>query len=180
MVGDMTPIDVLSRALAQTGDLLAKVHDDTLTWSTPCSEWDVAAVADHVIADAQNFGKMVRGERPDWATTPHVAQGWGVAFRVSADDLIQALREHESDEPFPAGMACAEFAVHDWDLATALGLALDGLDPAVAELGLEFMRANLTDANRGGGFGPEQPAPPDAGPYDAIAAYAGRRVATVA
>jgi hypothetical protein len=74
-------------------------------------------------------------------------------------------------------MACAEFAVHDWDLATALGLALDGLDPAVAELGLEFMRANLTAENRGGAFGRERPAPPGAGPYDAVAAFAGRRVA---
>ena len=174
----MTPAGVLSRALAQTADLLDHVHDDVLTRPTPCSEWDVAAVADHVISDAQNFLKMVRGERPDFAATPHVAQGWGAAFRVAADDLIQAWGEHDSDEPFPAGMACAEFAVHDWDLATALGFALDGLDPAVAELGLAFMRANLTDESRGGAFGPEQPAPSGAGPYDAIAAFAGRRVAT--
>ena len=66
--------------------------------------------------------------------------------------------------------------MHDWDLATALGVGLDGLDPAVAELGLEFMRANLTDETRGGAFRPEQAAPPGAGPYDAIAAFAGRQV----
>jgi hypothetical protein len=38
------------------------------------------------------------------------------------------------------------------------------------------MRANLTADNRGPAFGPEQPAPADAGPYEQIAAYAGRSV----
>jgi hypothetical protein len=38
------------------------------------------------------------------------------------------------------------------------------------------MRANLTDDTRGGAFGPEQAAPSGAGPYDAIAAFAGRHV----
>jgi len=172
----MDSTEVLSSALDQTADLLDRVDDDVLSRPTPCSEWDVGAVADHLIADAQNFLKMVRGERPDFTTTPHVADGWGPAFRVAADDLITAWREHGSGEPFPAGMACAEFAVHDWDLATALVLGLEGLDPAVAELGLEFMRSQLTDDKRGDAFRPEQPAPPNAGPYDTIAAFAGRQV----
>ena len=57
-----------------------------------------------------------------------------------------------------------------------------GLDPddpdvrEVAELGLEFMQANLAPEMRKGAFGPEQPAPPGAGAYDRIAAFAGRHV----
>jgi hypothetical protein len=62
------------------------------------------------------------------------------------------------------------------DEVTALGPPVDGLDPEVAELGLEFMQANLTPELRGGAFGPELPAPMGAGPYDRIAAFAGRRV----
>ena len=168
---------VLSRALDQTGGLLDRVGADVLGRPTPCPDWDVSALADHVINDPHQFVLMMRGEQPDWsAPTPHVSHDWGSTFRVAADDLVRAWRDLGDDSPLPAAMQFAEFAVHDWDLATALGLRPDALDPQVAELGLEFMRTNLTPELRGGAFGPEQPAPPDAGPYDRIAAYAGRPI----
>ena len=178
IVRRMDPIGVLSRALDQTGDLLDKVNTDMLERPTPCSEWNVAALADHLVNDPRQFLVMVRGEQPDWsAPTPHVTQAWGATFRASADELVQALQGLTDSPPVPPAMQLAEFAVHDWDLATALGLPLDGLDPEVAELGLEFMQASLKPEMRTGAFGPEQPAPPDAGPYERIAAFAGRRVA---
>ena len=70
----------------------------------------------------------------------------------------------------------AEFAVHSWDLAHALDLSTGELDPAVAERGLAFMKANLRAEIRGEAFGPEQPAPDDGDAYDVIAAFAGRTV----
>jgi uncharacterized protein (TIGR03083 family) len=174
----MDPIGVLSRALDQTGNLLDHVNTDVLERPTPCSDWDVAALADHLVNDPRQFLLMVRGEQPDWsAPTPHVTQAWGQTFRASADELVQAMQGLGESPPLPPEMQLAEFAVHGWDLATALDLPLDGLDPEVAELGLEFMQANLKPEMRTGAFGPEQPAPPDAGPYDRIAAFAGRRVA---
>jgi len=91
-------------------------------------------------------------------------------------EFIRAWHDLGDTPLLPPALQFAEFAVHDWDLATALGLRPDALDPQVAELGLEFMRTNLTPELRGGAFGPEQPAPPDAGPYDRIAAYAGRPI----
>ena len=174
----MDTVAVLSRALDQTGGLLDRVGADVLGRPTPCPDWDVSALADHVINDPHQFVLMMRGEQPDWsAPTPHVSHDWGSTFRVAADDLVRAWRDLGDDSPLPAAMQFAEFAVHDWDLATALGLPLDGLDPDVAELGLEFMQANLAPEMRKGAFGPEQPAPPGAGAYDRIAAFAGRHVA---
>jgi uncharacterized protein (TIGR03086 family) len=156
MVRRMDPIGVLSRALDQTGDLLDRVSADVLQRPTPCSEWDVAALADHLVNDPRQFLLMARGEQPDWsAPTPHVTQEWGPTFRAAADDLVQAWRNvGDQPPPVPAAMQLAEFAVHDWDLATALGLPLDGLDPEVAELGLEFMQANLAPEMRTVAFGP--------------------------
>jgi uncharacterized protein (TIGR03086 family) len=173
----MDTIGVLARALDQTGDLLDHVRPDVLGRPTPCREWDVSALVDHVVNDPHQFLLMMRGTQPDWsAPTPHVTEAWASTFRAAADDLVGAWRDLDDDPPLPAAMQLAEFAVHDWDLATALGLPLDGLDPEVAELGLEFMQANLAPEMRVGAFGPEQPAPSGAGAYDRIAAFAGRHV----
>ena len=169
--------DVLARALDQTADLLDHVDAAALEKPTPCSEWDVAALADHMIDDLPQFGRMLRGEQPDWAApTPHVTDAWGATFRAGGADLIRTYESLGADAALPPAMMLAEFAVHGWDLATALGRPVDALDPEVAELGLAFMQAHLTPEMRSGAFGPEQPAPA-AGPYDRIAAFAGRRVA---
>ena len=60
----MDPIGVLSRALDQTGDLLDHVHADVLDRPTPCSEWNVSTLADHVVNDAHQFLLMVQGKQP--------------------------------------------------------------------------------------------------------------------
>ena len=66
--------------------------------------------------------------------------------------------------------------MHTWDLATAIGRSTGEFDAEVAERGLAFMRANLTEDTRGSAFGPEQPAPEAADAYQGIAAFAGRSV----
>ena len=66
--------------------------------------------------------------------------------------------------------------MHAWDLASALGVATDGLDADIAERGLAFMQDNLTPERRGPAFGPAQSAPEGANAHDRIAAFAGRSV----
>ncbi|MGH3411805.1 MAG: TIGR03086 family metal-binding protein [Marmoricola sp.] len=168
-------VRVLARALDQAGDVLTQVHLDQLGQTTPCSDWSVAHLIDHLVADAHNLRAMVEGEQPDWSARQQVRENWAETFREAADDLVHAWHQlRDSETPADPDMATAEFAVHTWDLAQAIGFSLKGLDPEVARRGLEFMRANLTDDNRGEAFGPEQPVPDDAGAYDELAAFAGR------
>ena len=120
---------------------------------------------------------MMRGESIDWsAPTPASGDDPARAFRVHADDLLRTSREHGGESGPPLDWQCAELACHTWDLATALGRSTRDLDPEVAERGLAFMRANLTEDNRGPVFGPERLAPERADPYQRIAAFAGRSV----
>jgi uncharacterized protein (TIGR03086 family) len=166
---------ILGRALDQAGDVLDHVRPDVLEQPTPCADWDVGALADHLINAPRQFLMMLRGEDPDFgAAPPHVSEGWGPAFRVAADDLIHEWHDRGGEAPMPAEWQVAELAVHTWDLATAVGVPVGSLDPQVAATGLEFMRASLTDDNRGGAFGPEQQAPQDADAYARLAAFAGR------
>lgn len=173
-------VRVLGHALDQAGDVLDHVRADRLADPTPCGDWDVAALADHLVQAPATFVTMMRGERPDReAPPPHLTEGWGGTFRVRADDLIHVWHTLDGDPPVPAAWQTAELAVHAWDLAVAIGFPLDRLDPEVAEVGLGFLRASLKPDLRGDAFGPEVPAPEAAGPYDALAAFAGRRVRSV-
>jgi uncharacterized protein (TIGR03086 family) len=170
-------VRVLSHALDQTGDVLAEVRRADLDRPTPCADWTVQQLVDHLVATPGRFLQMMNGEQPDWETPPpRVSQDWAGAFRVSADNLIHAWHGRPDAETGSADWQSAELATHTWDLARAIGRSTDDLDAEVAERGLAFMRENLTADNRSAAFGPEQQAPEGASAYDRIAAFAGRAV----
>lgn len=173
--GGSDSVRVLTLALDQASAVLDHVRPDELLNPTPCEGWNVSALADHLVATPARFLAMMRGEEFDWsAPAPHLEHGWGTEFRQHANALVSAWHHLEGDETTPASWQVAELAVHTWDLSVAIGLPVDRLDTEVADTGLGFMRASLSAAGRGHVFGPEQPAPPDAGPYAQLAAFAGR------
>ncbi len=167
-------IDVLSRALAQTADVLSAVPADKLSAVTPCQDWDVATLIAHVVAAPRNFVTMASGGQPDWSAEPPLPADWTAEFRAAADELLHVWNEAgDATSPQAVDWQTAEFAVHTWDLARATGQSTD-LDPEVAERGLGFMRGALTPDNRGGAFGPAVTVPEDGPVYDRLAAFAGR------
>jgi uncharacterized protein (TIGR03086 family) len=177
----VTPEDdaaVLRRALDQLAGLLSEVDREALSDPTPCDRWTVKDLVDHIVAAPAKFARMVSGESIDWsAPTPPSGDDPASAFYSHAQDLLRAWRDRDGPlETTAVDWQCAEFAVHTWDLATAMGRSTDDLDPEAAERGLGFMRANLTDENRSTAFGPEQPAPDGADAFERIAAFAGRSV----
>ena len=169
---------VLRRALDQLSDLLADVHPDSLRDPTPCAEWTVQDLVDHIVAAPEKFSRMLRGQPIDWsAPTPPAGSDPAGTFRAHADDLLRARDQLDESAGAPGiDWQCAELAVHAWDLATALHRSTEELDPEVAERGLAFMQANLTSDNRAAAFGPAQAPPDGADAYQRIAAFAGRSV----
>ena len=166
---------VLSRALDQLETLLRSVDQDDHGRPTPCSDWTVSDLVDHVVQTPAKFAAMVRGDQVDWtAPTPHVDDPVST-YQENATALRAAWVEHPDAQP-GADWQCAEIAVHTWDLATALGRTTDALDPEVAERGRAFMQASLNDDNRSPAFEPERQAPAEADAYTRIAAFAGRTV----
>ena len=176
----MTPDDdpaVLRRGLDQLAGLLDDVPSGALADPTPCPQWSVQDLVDHIVAAPSRFARMARGEEVDWSATPSAGREPAAQFRSHAEDLLRAVADGGAqDGSIPVDWQCAELAVHTWDLATALGRSTGDLDAEVAERGLAFMRASLTDDNRGPAFGPEQPSPEGADAYQRIAAFAGRSV----
>ncbi len=164
---------ILGRGLDQIHGLLASATPDDADRETPCAEWTVADLSDHIVNSAVGMATMARGGEPDWGASPRHDDP-ASALREAGDSLIEAAAA--SGGAFPEGLAAAELAVHAYDLATALGRSTADLDPEIAEAGQVFMSASMTPDKRGGAFGPEQPAPADADPYQRLAAFAGRTV----
>ena len=173
-----TPDTTLLRtSLDQFATLAGEVTDDTVGNPTPCSDWTVGDLVDHVTATTAKFADGLRGGEVDWSAAPTASEDRAAAFRAAGDDLVAAWHEAGDDVKGPGqDWHLAELAVHTWDLATGLGRPTGGFDQQVAETGLAFMEANLKDEMRSHAFAPKQPAPDRADAYGRIAAFAGRRV----
>lgn len=169
------PLTVLSRALDQAVSVIGGVRESQLGDPTPCPDWDVGRLVAHLVAAPARFVEMSSGGQPDWSADQPVALGEAASsFRANADELLATWRSKgEGADTSMADWQTAEVAVHTWDLVQATGQDRD-LEPEVAERGMAFMSAGLTDENRRPAFGPEVQVPGDAPIYVRLAAVAGR------
>ena len=77
MTSPIESVAVLSRALDQTVDVLAAIHEDQLSLPTPCAEWDVEQLIAHLVAAPGMFIVMAHGDTPDWsAEPPPIGSDW--------------------------------------------------------------------------------------------------------
>ncbi|GAA1751528.1 maleylpyruvate isomerase family mycothiol-dependent enzyme [Aeromicrobium alkaliterrae] len=160
----------LTTAVFQLESLISAISADTEDAPTPCSEWVVRDLVDHVLHSTGGLTQMVQGQEVDWSAPVEHHDDSLAEFRQRGAALLSAAGDDQ------VGLPAAELAVHTWDLATALGQGTDDLDPAVAEVGHAFMLENLGPEQREGAFDAEKPAPEGANAYERLASFAGRRV----
>lgn len=178
---------LLTRALDQTGAVIGRVRETHADLPTPCRSWTVDTLVDHLIGDLDQFTISATGGSPDWSTPPPKADGdrsmalRAAAFRAGADRLLDAWRsagDLDDRQRFTVGQQTAEFAVHAWDLATAVGSDAE-LDDEIAESSLAWGRTALQpqfrgDERDGKAFGPEVGVADDAPAYERLVAFFGR------
>ncbi|HKD99326.1 MAG TPA: TIGR03086 family metal-binding protein [Micromonosporaceae bacterium] len=182
------PIELLRRAVDQMSSVIGAAGQDNADRPTPCANWDVRTLAEHVIMDVEQFTVAAAGERPDWSRPrPSVDGDWRQAFDAKAPGLLgQWSKVADFDTPvtlpigavplsFVVKQQMAEFAVHAWDLARATGQQ-PSWDDEVAGTALAWSRTTLKPEFRGEGkaFGPAWPEPPGAEPTAALVAWFGR------
>ncbi|CCQ14418.1 putative uncharacterized protein [Rhodococcus sp. AW25M09] len=169
----MTSRTQIDTGISQVTTLLSAATGDARASATPCDEWTVADLTDHLVHTAGQLVTMARGEEIAWSTSPQSVEDPIPLWTERTGELLAVI---DAGSPLPLGMVAAELSVHAWDLATALGQSTDEFDQAVAEEGMEFMSANLTEERRAGAFDPEQQAPEGANAYERLAAFAGRTI----
>jgi uncharacterized protein (TIGR03086 family) len=172
-------LDLLHRALDQTGVAIERITPEQHGLPTPCEGWDVTTLVTHVTGGLDNTISMTRGEQPDWKTAfPPLGDDWAAAFRTKAGTLLNTWHTADAAQRPHIEMQIAEHAVHTWDIARATGMPDADLDPAIAEHALAWSREALKPewrgAGGGGAFGDEVPVPDDAPVYDRLAGWFGR------
>lgn len=179
--------DLIERAYEQTSEVMAGVRPDQMDLSTPCEEWNVRQLMNHMIGGVQMFAMGARGEEPDIEAVSGDLLGDDPSAAFA--DAVRTANESwhsdgalDQDMTIPAGtfpgfvaanICLFEAAVHGWDLAEATGQSMQ-VDPGVASTCLEFT-SGFGEAQREGPFGPAVPAPDDASDTQRLVAWLGRQ-----
>lgn len=168
------------KALVALHHVVETIGDDDLHRPTPCRDWDVQALADHVIDTIARLGAAagIQTTVPDGASvdqriqevTQPILTGW--RRRGLTDDVVFSGRTLPAH--LALGILCLELVVHGWDFAVALDRSFDVSD-AHASYILGLAQQTLTPQSRAtAGFNPPVPVPANAGPLDQIIAFTGR------
>ena len=152
---------------------------------TPCAEFGVRGVLEHMLTGATTFTAAFRGEEPGNADLTDPLAAFGPTLGALGD-AVSAPGALDGTVASPFGpMPGEQFArfivldglVHGWDLAQATGQPYEPPDELVTSVA-DFAHQVLDPIRGEGSFGPAQPAPAGASPIDALAAYTGRAVHT--
>jgi uncharacterized protein (TIGR03086 family) len=187
------PVAPLSTALDATGELVAGVRADQWQLPTPCSDWTVRQLVNHVVGGQRLFTRVLHGEPlPDPSQLgrrggqDQLGDDPSAAYRESAEAMLAAFRAPgvlQQTHTIPAGtlpgpavvhLRTVETLVHGWDLARATGQAPPFPD-ALAEAELGFSRDLLGRLPEGRQpFAPSRPVADGAPAIDRLAALLGR------
>ena len=180
----------LEQAIATTRGVLTAVSKEQLGDDTPCAQWKVSDLINHIVGGQYFFEAGAKGEPPAAADTDFSAGDFVSAFDESAQRCLAAFRtDGVMDKmltlPFGQmpgsaffGLAATDTLTHGWDLAKATGQSTD-LAPELAGQLLARAQTAISPAFRspeGNPFGLEQPAPAGASNADQLAAFLGRKV----
>lgn len=184
-------------AATATARVVAGVRDDQLAEPTPCPDWTVADLVDHIAGLTVAFTAAARKAELPAGGAPHadganLAQGW--RERIPSD--LAVLAEAWADPNAYTGMTMAgpvempgdaaglvaldEVVVHGWDLARATGQPYDPGAEAVEAVtrfvaSFEPPAGGAADGDTGGGlFGPPVAVPNTAHAMDRLLGLTGR------
>jgi uncharacterized protein (TIGR03086 family) len=185
----MDPVGVLVRANDEFARRLALVGPDDWGRPTPCSEWDVRALVDHVVGANLRYVLLLHEEPLAAVEAIRAVDQLGDdprgRFATTAREVVAAFREPGAlDRTVPhrtgdktgrelLAMKVLDVAVHAWDLARSIATD-DALDDGVVELALTQGLPVVLRIGSGVFATPEGALPPDASPQERLLHQLGR------
>jgi len=189
----MDTFNVMKRVIDQTEVIVDGVSTDELARPTPCSEWTVRDVINHITGGATMFAECIANGSISDARMGELFGGdnlgsdYRAAFKRATDGVVATFDEPGLADklvklPFgemPAGIALNiaifDVTTHAADLAWATGQKID--DQELLETALAVGREMIgPDMRKPGVFDAEQTAGGDAGATERLLAFAGRKL----
>ncbi|MEU1243991.1 TIGR03086 family metal-binding protein [Micromonospora parva] len=172
--------DLLAAAAPGTIGVVRGISDDQLGLPTPCQDYLVRDLLNHLFQVVINFQDLAEKRQVEWAEKPdHLADGWRDRFEVETGRLIVAWSEPSTLEGVSpgmgmpqsvvGGMALLDLIVHGWDLAVATGQPYHPAPEAVAELHALVEQLGPTARKMGVFADPVPPATPTETPTSDLA-----------
>ena len=174
----MGPVEMFERAASAASGLARSVRPEQMGLATPCSEWDVAALLEHMaggpgyLLGALEVGDESVGRWPEPAAIDAVVSRLGEPGALDRPCMSPAGFEWSVAEA-AAGTAMDQL-IHTWDLAVALGVDRT-LDAEVTDAVVSMFLPQMPDVGRQAGFvGPAVEVGADPSPQDALLGAMGR------
>jgi uncharacterized protein (TIGR03086 family) len=179
----------LRRANAAFEQRLRLVGANDWPRPTPCSEWDVRALVNHVIGGNRRYTMLLRGASAESVnrtrTEDHLGADPVTAFTTTARELVAVFCEdgaliriaHHPIGDRTGGhllaMRVLDVTVHTWDLARALNVDAT-LDPDAVEFALAHTEVIEAGREHGSFATPTGPVPVATAPQARLLHMAGR------
>ena len=179
------PTDELESAEATLAVLERVLHgiaDDEWSKQTPCREFDVAALTDHLMNSITTIGGVAGAQFPERDRGDSVERQVVLAARPALDawrhrglDGTVPFGSNEAPAKIMAGILSLEFLVHAWDYAKATGREVTAPD-ALSDYVMGLAKTIITPQGRSNvGFDDPVDVAADAGVLDRLIAYTGRQ-----
>jgi uncharacterized protein (TIGR03086 family) len=186
--GDASLVALHSQAVAEWLEVVRAVPDDAWDRPTPCSDWDVRALVNHVVGEQLWVPPLMEGatieqvgdrfdgdllERGAVTAAELAAKGATAAFEApGALDRTVALSFGDTAAAEYGWQLTADHLVHTWDLAAAIGAELAVGDPLVRAVSTWF--TGREDIYRQAGAVAERPEVPALGAWETLLVATGR------
>ena len=172
-------------ALASAGT----VTPPMLSLPTPCAEWDLEALLDHVSDSADALDQAIAagcagltpppgdgrpGPDPVWSLRRQTARLLANCAAAGPARRLVAIGDRELTTNMVALAGAMEITVHGWDISVACGPS-QPVPPGLAAVLLPLAPLLITPATRPGLFADPVPVPAQASLGDQLVAFLGRQ-----
>jgi uncharacterized protein (TIGR03086 family) len=177
-------------AVDEFGGRVRAIRDNQWSAPTPCTEWDVKALVNHLVGELRWMPPLLAGQTiaevgdrldgdllgadPVGAWTSAVQDAVAAVGQPGALETVVHLSYGDTPATDYVAEVAADLTVHAWDLARGIG-ATEQLDPALVQWIYPQAKERLSPAGVPGYFGPAVPVSDNASDQARLLALYGRQ-----